>query len=406
MFDAKSILEALVKGAGPAQAQPSGGGLGGLGDILGQLAGGGKGGPAGGGLGGLGDILGQLAGAGGGAAGRAPTPQAAPSQGGGLGGLGDILGQLAGAGGHGQAAPSTAPSSHAAPAQGGGGLADILGQLQKQLGGAPGGSPGAGGLGGLGDVLGQVFGQARDGVKEGAGKLNEATGAGDVLGRLSRELSGKSPDEILARLKEVVGNNQLGAGAALGGLGAVVLGTKAGRSLAGSAIKLGALALIGGLAYKAYQNYQTGRPAMGGAPGGMASLQPAPAGSGFEPDAVTNDTAILYIRAMIGAAAADGRIDAAEQGKILGGLKQAGLGAEAEEFLANELNNPATASDLAAAVASPEQAVQVYTAARIAIDVDDRSEAQFLADLAASLGIDRNLMAHIEEQARAAGSAA
>lgn len=401
MFDAKSILEALVKGAGPAPAQQQGGGgLGGLGDILGQLAGagGGKGG-SGGGLGGLGDILGQLAGAGGSAGSRAPAPQAAPSQGGGgLGGLGDILGQLAGAGGHAQ---QQAPAPHAAPGQGGG-LGDILGQLQKQLGGGA-GAGGAGGLGGLGDVLGQVFGQAKEGVREGAGKLNEATGAGDALGRLSRELAGKSPDEILAKLKDAIANNQLGTGAALGGLGALVLGTKTGRSIAGSAVKLGALALIGGLAYKAFQNYQSGRPIMGGG-GETASLQPAPRGSGFEPEAVTNDTAILYIRAMIAAAAADGRIDAGEQAKILGGLKQAGLNAAAEEFLAHELNNPATAADLAANVSSPEEAVQLYTAARIAIDVDERSEAQFLAELAQALGIDRNLMAHIEEQARAAAT--
>ncbi len=397
MFDAKSILEALVKGAGPAPSQSGGGGgLGGLGDILGQL-GGGKGGP-GGGLGGLGDILAQLGGAGGNSGGGAPAPHAAPSQGGGggglpggLGGLGDILGQLGG--GKGGA---------------GGGLGDILGKLGGGGQGGPGGSGGApgglpGGLGGLGDILGQVFGQAKEGVKEGAGRLNETTGASDALGKLSRELSGKSPEEIMAKLKELVGNNPLAAGAGLGGLGALVLGSKAGRSLAGSAAKLGALVLIGGLAYKALQNYQSGKPIV---PGTGASLQPAPAGSGFEPSAVTNDTAVLYIRAMIAAAAADGRIDAKEQAAIMGGLKQAGLDSAAEEFLANELNNPATAADLAAAVTSPEEAVQVYTAARIAIDVDERGEAQFLAELADALGIDRNLAAHIESQAQAATASA
>lgn len=391
MFDAKSILEALVKGAGPAPSQSPGGGLGGLGDILGQL-GGGKGGP-GGGLGGLGDILAQLGGAGS-SSGGAPAPHAAPSQGGGLGGLGDILGQLGGG-----TSGGGAPASHASP-QGGGGLGDILGDLQKKLGGS--GGPGAGGLGGLGDILGQVFGQAKEGVKEGAGRLDETTGASDALGKLSRELSGKSPEEIMAKLKELVGNNPLAAGAGLGGLGAIVLGTKAGRSLAGSAAKLGALVLIGGLAYKAFQNYQSGKPVVAGMPGTGSSLQPAPAGSGFEPAAVTHDTAVLYIRAMIAAAAADGRIDQKEQNAILGGLKQAGLDAAAEEFLANELNNPATAADLAAAVNSPEQAVQVYTAARIAIDVDERGEAQFLAELAEALGIDRDLAAHIESQARSA----
>jgi uncharacterized membrane protein YebE (DUF533 family) len=391
MFDAKSILEALVKGAAPQAApQSSGGGdLGGLGDILGQLAGAGGKGGSGGGLGGLGDILGQLAGAGGGS--TAPGRNVAPSG----GGLGDILGKLGGGG----------QGSHAAPAGAGDGLGDILGQLQKQLGGA-GGAGGLGGLGGLGDILGQVLGQAKEGAREGAGKLNEATGAGDALGRISRELAGKSPDEILATLKELMANNQMGAGAALGGLGALVLGTKTGRSLASTAVKLGALALIGGLAYKAVQNYQAGKPLVAHGQGGAASVLPAPKGSGYEPDAVTHDSATLLIRAMIAAAAADGRIDAQEQARIIGGLGQANLGPEAEEFLANAMNNPASASDLAAEVTTPEQAVQVYTAARIAIDARERSEATFLSDLAAALGMDAELVAHIEDQAQSVATSA
>ena len=66
-------------------------------------------------------------------------------------------------------------------------------------------------------------------------------------------------------------------------------------------------------------------------------LGAAPQGSGFETAAVTNDAAITYIRGMIAAAAADGRIDAKEQQKILGGLQQAGLGAKAEEYEGKEI---------------------------------------------------------------------
>lgn len=128
----------------------------------------------------------------------------------------------------------------------------------------------------------------------------------------------------------------------------------------------------------------------------------APRGSGFEAAAVTHDSALLYIRGMIAAAAADGRIDAAEQQKLLGGLKQAGLGAHAEEFLANELNNPATPEELASAVKSEQEAVQLFTAARIAVNVDTREEHAFLAKLARDLGLDGNLVAHIDAAVRAA----
>ena len=165
------------------------------------------------------------------------------------------------------------------------------------------------------------------------------------------------------------------------------------------AAKLGALALIGGLAYKALQNYQQGRPLITGPDG---QLVEAPRGSGFEATAVTNEAAQLYIRAMISAAAADGRIDATEQQKIIGGLKQAGLDAEAEEFLAHELNNPASVDDLIRSVGSEAEAIQLYTAARIAIDLDTAEEHEFLVSLAQGLGMDESLASHIDAEARAA----
>ena len=381
MFDAKSILDALMKGAGPQpqpQSPPSGGGsMGGLGDILSKLqqAGAGAAQGGGGGGGGLGDILSKLGQAGGA----------------GGGGLEDMLRKMLPSGGAGQTGPAhTAGGSTtgAAHADTGGGLADILAKLQRGAGGVTGT--------GIADVLGQLLGQATEGVKEGAGRVSQATGA---RGKFSQATGGQTPEDILAKLEELVAQNQLGAGAALGGLGAAVLGTKTGRSMAASAVKLGGLALIGGLAYKAFQNYQDGKPLIMGR---VPVTQAAPQGSGFEPQAVTQNTAALYLRAMIAAAAADGRVDDAEQEKIMGGLKQAGLDAEAEQFLANELNNPATADDLAAACETPEQAVQVYTAARVAIEPNGDAEKEFLATLADKLGVDAGLAAQIDAAARSA----
>ncbi|NOT70715.1 MAG: DUF533 domain-containing protein [Hyphomicrobium sp.] len=407
MFDAKSILESLVRGAAPQNQAPQGGG-GGLGDILGQILGGGQQGQAGGGGGGgLGDILGQIGkmtNPGGGAPAQrgARTDAGQDSQGG--GGLADILaevqrqlgqgGQQGGQQGGGAHAPQTRQASEA-PSAGDGGLGDILGQLKGALGQA--GGSGAAGGGGIADILGQILGQATAGAKEGATRIGEATGAKDALGRVT---GGQSPEELLEKLKGLVRDNPMAATGAAGGLGGLVLGTKTGRAMAGSAARIGALALIGGLAYKAFQNYQAGRPLITGA----MPAEAAPQGSGFEPAAVTNESAALYIRAMIAAAAADGRIDPAEQAKILGGLKQAGVDAEAEEFLANELNNPASVEDLAGAVTSPEEAVQLYTAARMAIEPDTRGEQAYLASLAAALGVDNKLAAHIDATTRSAAA--
>jgi uncharacterized membrane protein YebE (DUF533 family) len=387
MFDAKSLLEALMKGSAPAQ-QPQAGGMGGLGDLLGQMMGGGKPGAGAaqnagpGGMGGLGDLLGKL---GGGSQGGAP----AGGQAGGMGGLEDMLRKMMPGGAQG-----------GQPAQGGGGLGDLLGKLgggSGQHGAAPGAQQGGGGLA---DILGQILGQATSGVKEVGQKVEQHTGVGGRAREAVTQTTGQSPDEMMAKLKELIAQHQMGAAATAGGLGAVVLGTKTGRSAAMGAAKLGALALIGGLAYKAYQNYSQGKPLVSGASGFAA--EQAPSGSGFEPQAVTNDTAILYIRAMIAAAAADGRIDQGEQQKIMGALKQAGgVDEAAREFLMREINNPATADELAAACQSGEQAVQVFTAARIAVDLDTNEENDFLVDLATKLGIEPKLAQHIDAAATA-----
>jgi uncharacterized membrane protein YebE (DUF533 family) len=115
---------------------------------------------------------------------------------------------------------------------------------------------------------------------------------------------------------------------------------------------------------------------------------------------MSQDAALLCIRAMIAAAAADGRIDATEQQKIVSGLRQAGIEDVARQFLAAEIGNPANVAELASGVASPEEAVEVYAAARIAVDPDTGEEHAFLSSLAEALGIDDALAAQVDAAAR------
>ena len=395
-FDARSLLEALMKSQAPQPpAQAAGGGLG---DLLGQLMKGAQGGGAGsaaaqGGMGGLGDLLGKMMQGGGG---QAQTQQASNNPAGGMGGLEDMLRKMMPQGGQGG---GQAPAQ-GAPAGGMGGLGDILGKI-----GGGGGGAGAGGATGgpnIADILGQIFGQATQGVKEVGGRVEQATGIGSKSGEAFGQATGQSPDDLMTQLKDLISKHQMGAGVAAGGLGAAVLGTRAGRSLASSAVKVGALALIGGLAYKAYENYSQGRPLISPGPSALVDA-PAPAGTGFEPQTITNDSALLYIRAMIAAAAADGRIDETEQQKILGGLKQAGVEQGAHDFLMQEINNPASIDELAAACKTGEEAVQVFTAARIAVNLDNQAENEFLVALASKLGIDGKLAQHIDAAAAAQG---
>jgi uncharacterized membrane protein YebE (DUF533 family) len=370
MFDAKSILDALLRGGGEPPAPQ--GSLGGLGDLLRRLQPddpsrqASRSAPPGeDGSGARGDIRPATTSA------DAPTPPSREGTGPqGTGSVEDMLRQVLGQGGT---------------------LQDVLGKLQMQGGR-------------LGDILGQVLGQAASGVREGAARFDDATGASRYARDATTKVTGSSPEEILAQLRKLAADNPGATGAALGGLGAVILGTRAGRSLAGTAIKLGSLALVGGLAYKAVENYQQGRPALSGGKPQPEALAAAPEGSGFEPGAVTHERASLLIRAMIAAAAADGRIDEKERQTIVAGLKQAGLEGDAQQFLARELNKPSTPDELAAVVTSPTEAVQVYTAARVAVDPDIEEQHEFLGALAARLGIDDDLATQIDAAARGAGT--
>ncbi len=251
------------------------------------------------------------------------------------------------------------PLQAVADGKSGDAIGNVLGQVQQ----------GAGGLAGLAK---QAFGQATAGVAEGAQKLDQATGASGKLDELLKQLTGgQSSGDLVNQAKELIKNNKVAAGTLAGVLGGLMLGTSSGRSLTWNAAKIGGLVLIGGLAYKAYQNHQQGKPMLGGE---AASPQQAPAGSGFEPEAQSNDHALLYISAMIAAAAADGRVDDEEKRKIVGQLGQSGFTTDGTEYLTQAFNHPATIDDLVRQAPTPQVRAQVYTAARVAIDPDSDGE--------------------------------
>jgi uncharacterized membrane protein YebE (DUF533 family) len=231
----------------------------------------------------------------------------------------------------------------------------------------------------------------------------------------------------VGQAKAAVAQNPALAQAALAGVAGLLLANRRTRGVAGSVAGLGGLALIGGLAYKAFQNHQAGRPLLdaAGAPaGGAPAVGQAPASqstpgpgptredvasvlasfdvpetSGFHPVSATEDDALLYLRAMVAAASADGVIDAAERARLTEALGRAGIDAEATRWLERELAAPADVEELAAGVTDPRKAAQVYTAARVAIDPDSMQEREFLRLLAESLDLDQALKAQIDTTA-------
>jgi uncharacterized membrane protein YebE (DUF533 family) len=107
--------------------------------------------------------------------------------------------------------------------------------------------------------------------------------------------------------------------------------------------------------------------------------------AGTPANAILEEQAKLMIRAMIQAAKADGEIDADERTKIMDHLGDASD--EEIAFVQAELDAPVDVAALAAAAGESTKA-QVYSAALMAITVDTEAEKQYLANLAAALGLE------------------
>jgi uncharacterized membrane protein YebE (DUF533 family) len=73
-----------------------------------------------------------------------------------------------------------------------------------------------------------------------------------------------------------------------------------------------------------------------------------------------------------------------------------GLGAEAEAFIEAELAKPTDMDALVASAVTEEQKVELYTASRLAIEPDTRTERGYLDMLAGRLGLADGLVDHIE----------
>ena len=304
----------------------------------------------------------------------------------------------------------------------------------------------------IGQAPAQGSGHAREpgspGQPERTGGGAEPSLAGQVDQTL-KQVTGLGTDELVQKAKDTMAQHPTLAPAVMLALaGMFTSRRKTGRAIPGGLARLGGLALIGTLAYKAYQNRQAGKPLLdmgglagasggqgqeeragspaalpgearaGGPTAGQEARAPArepdqgnvvqtfhaldlPESSGFHPTEQSEDDILLFLRAMVAAASADGHIDQAERSLIVRGLSEAGIDPAATRWLEREMESPADVEELAAPVSTPEKAAQVYAAARIAIDPDTVQEREFLRQLAESLDLDQATKTQVDDTADA-----
>ncbi|MBV9653014.1 MAG: tellurite resistance TerB family protein [Acetobacteraceae bacterium] len=278
----------------------------------------------------------------------------AVQQGAGGGILGQVLGQVFGGG-----PASGGAAAGGAAGRSGGGFDSLLGSLMNSGTPASGGAPASGGLG---PVLGAFVEMAR-------------RAAASPTGEIQR-------------------NNPVAAGG-LGGLAGALLG--GGRGALGG----GLLAVLGSLAVSVLQaqgsasaaGQQTAGRTAGpgpGAPVGIASAAALP-----QSPAGLQQRATLILRAMIQAAKADGVVDQQELGRIMGEIGMHGHDDEARDFVAAEIRRPLDIGSLVRDVSTPQEAIEVYAASILAIDVDTKAEQDYLVRLAAALQLPAPVMARV-----------
>ena len=106
----------------------------------------------------------------------------------------------------------------------------------------------------------------------------------------------------------------------------------------------------------------------------------------MQPSRDQDAAAALMLKAMIQAAKSDGRIDAAEERKLLGNLGD--VSPAERRFVETELRGPIDVQGLARQVPRGLEQ-QFYTMSVMAIDLDNRNEAEYLNRFASALGLDR-----------------
>lgn len=207
-------------------------------------------------------------------------------------------------------------------------------------------------------------------------------------------------NQLLQSANAGPGKTDLGkyaTGAAAGGALAMLLGSKRGRGLGGSAIKYGTVAALGALAWNAYREWEAKQATLARAP--AAAPPAAPFAQLSAPQ--QEDHAWAMLKAMIAAAKSDGHLDDRERGLVEAELHRLAADPALRERVDAELRRPVEPADVAAGVAGPEQAAEVYLASLVVCDTTTTMERAYLDALATALKLPPSLKADLEARAAA-----
>ncbi|WP_182032702.1 tellurite resistance TerB family protein [Vibrio diabolicus] len=200
----------------------------------------------------------------------------------------------------------------------------------------------------------------------------------DALGKQTNNIKSSSNSSSL---------KTLGAGAVGGGLIGMLMSSKKSKKMTkkigSGALKVGGAAALGALAYKVYNDWQAKQSGQG-------------VHETFDPD--DSKHSVLILKAMIGAAKADGHVDEEEMARIEQALVDMGADEHVRQLVQQELNKPLDPAEIANQATSPQQASEIYLASLIVADEQNFMEKAYLQELAKQLQLSPEVTQQLEVQ--------
>lgn len=221
------------------------------------------------------------------------------------------------------------------------------------------------------ELLDQLLASAKELASQGKQLASEGKDYASDLIEIPEE--GPERDQMIKNLS---------AGAAAGGLLALLVGTKQGRKVLSPIVKVGSVAALAAVGYKAWEKYQQthGEP-----------------GDGQPENQEQQSLAIL--QAMMSASKADGHISEEENAAITGQIKATGLQDQAMSILVEQMSLPADAQRIASLARTPRMAVDLYLASLVITSEKNDAEERYLQELADQLKLDPSLVTEIRKEA-------
>ncbi|HHX8519668.1 TPA: tellurite resistance TerB family protein [Vibrio diabolicus] len=200
----------------------------------------------------------------------------------------------------------------------------------------------------------------------------------DALGKQTNNIKSSSNSSSL---------KTLGAGAVGGGLIGMLMGSKKSKKMTkkigSGALKVGGAAALGALAYKVYNDWQAKQSGQG-------------VHETFDPD--DSKHSVLILKAMIGAAKADGHVDEEEMARIEQALADMSADEHVRQLVQQELNKPLDPAEIANQATSPQQASEIYLASLIVANEQNFMEKTYLQELAKQLQLSPEVTQQLEVQ--------